>query len=128
MDRSQQRIDNSVTRIFKSVFPGSTNHYDTLFGGEAMYLMDEVAFMAATRYSRKKMVTVSSERIDFNKPIPGGTIIELIGTVEHVGRTSVRVLVEIFIENMYSDSREKAIAGKFTLVAIDDNKQPVPID
>jgi acyl-CoA hydrolase len=71
-----QRVNESVTRIFKAVFPHSTNHYDTLFGGTAMALMDEVAFITATRYGRQKMVTVSSDRIDFTKPIPAGTIIE----------------------------------------------------
>ncbi|AXY74150.1 acyl-CoA thioesterase [Paraflavitalea soli] len=122
-----EQIDRSVTRIFKAVFPESTNHYDTLFGGTAMALMDEVAFITATRFSRQKMVTVSSDRIDFKKPIPAGTIIELIGTVSHVGNTSLKVQVEIFIEQMYSQLREKAVTGEFTFVAIDENKKPVAI-
>jgi acyl-CoA hydrolase len=122
-----QRIQESETRIFKAVFPNTTNHYDTLFGGTAMQLMDEVAFIAATRFARKKMVTVSSDKIDFNKPIPGGTIIELIGRVTYIGSTSLKVKVEIFIEEMYSLVREKAITGTFTFVAIDENKKPVKI-
>lgn len=124
---NEERIEKSVTRIFKTVFPDSTNHYDTLFGGMAMQLMDEVAFITATRFSRKKVVTVSSDRIDFKKPIPAGTIIELIGKVAHVGNTSLKVLVEIFTEEMYSDVRQKAITGTFSFVALDDNKKPVRI-
>jgi len=123
----EQRIAGSTTRLFKAVFPDSTNHYDTMFGGMAMYLMDEVAFITATRYSRKKVVTVSSDRINFTKAIPAGTIIELIGRVTQVGRTSLTVSVEIFIEQMYSENREQAIVGNFTLVAIDENKRPVEI-
>ena len=121
------RIEKSVSRIFKAVFPDSTNHYDTLFGGTAMQLMDEVAFITATRYSRQKMVTVSSSKIDFQKPIPAGTIIELVGEVSNVGNTSIKVKVDIFVEQMYSDNREKAITGEFTLVAIDEHKQAVKI-
>ncbi len=123
----EERKKNSETRIFKAVFPNTTNHYDTLFGGTAMQLMDEVAFIAATRFSRQRMVTVSSERIDFKKPIPAGTIIELIGRVTYIGNTSVKVKVEIFIEQMYSEHREKAISGEFTFVAIDEHKNPVSI-
>jgi uncharacterized protein (TIGR00369 family) len=123
----EQRIQESETRIFKAVFPNTTNHYDTLFGGMAMQLMDEVAFIAATRFSRKRVVTVSSDRIDFTKPIPAGTIIELIGRVVHVGNTSLKVLVEIFIEEMYSENRDKAISGTFTFVAIDEHKNPVRV-
>lgn len=127
MDQLEAKIEGSVTRIFKTVFPNTTNHYDTLFGGTAMHLMDEVAFITATRFSRKKVVTVSSDRIDFSEPIPAGTIIELVGRVVHVGRTSVRVTVEIFIEEMYREYRKKAITGSFTLVAIDEAKRPVKI-
>lgn len=127
MDPVIEKIETSVTRVFKTVFPNTTNHYDTLFGGTAMQLMDEVAFMTATRFCRKKMVTVSSDRIDFTEPIPSGTIIELVGRVEHVGHTSVRVRVDIFIEEMYREGRRKAITGSFTMVAIDENKRPMPV-
>ena len=62
-----QLIEESETKIFKAVFPNTTNHYDTLFGGTALQLMDEVSFICATRFSRKKVVTVSTDKIDFNK-------------------------------------------------------------
>lgn len=124
----QEKIKQSETRIFKAVFPSTTNHYDTLFGGTALHLMDEVAFITATRFSRQKMVTVSSDKIDFKKPIPAGTIIELIGTVIHVGNTSLKVNVAIYIEQMYSELREKAIEGSFTFVAIDTDKKPISIN
>jgi len=123
----EDRLLQSETRIFKAVFPSTTNHYDTLFGGTAMHLMDEVAFIAATRFSLQRMVTVSSDRIDFKKPIPAGTIVELIGKVTYIGNTSLKVRVEIFVEQMYSDYREKAVSGEFTFVAIDENKVPVKI-
>lgn len=123
----EERIEKSTTHIFKAVFPGTTNHYDTLFGGTALYSMDEVAFITATRFTRLKVVTVSSDKIDFTKPIPAGTLIELIGKVVKVGTTSLQVQVDIFIEQMYSDEREKAVTGVFTFVALDENKKPIKI-
>lgn len=123
----EERIRRSETRIFKAVFPATTNHYDTLFGGTAMQLMDEVAFIAATRFSRQKMVTVSSDKIDFKKPIPSGTIIELVGKITYIGTTSLKVRVDIYIEQMYAEQRDKAVSGEFTFVAIDDQKRPVRI-
>ena len=123
----EERIKNSTTSIFKAVFQNTTNHYDTLFGGTAMHLMDEVAFITATRFSRQIMVTVSSDRIDFKKPIPAGTIIELVGKVNHVGNTSLKVNVEIYIEQMYAEGRELAVHGDFTFVAIDEHKKPVQV-
>lgn len=123
----EERINASETHIFKAVFPNTTNHYDTLFGGTAMHLMDEVAFITATRFTRQRVVTVSSDRIDFTMPIPAGTLVELIGRVAHVGNTSIKVHVEIYVEQMYSEHRERAISGNFTLVAVDEHKKPVKI-
>ncbi len=123
----EAQIARSVTRIYKAVFPNTVNHYDTMFGGTAMQLMDEVAFITATRFSRMRVVTVSSDRIDFKKPIPHGTIIELIGEVMHVGKTSLQVRVTVYVEQMYSNHREKAIEGTFAFVAIDDQKRPTAI-
>ncbi|EDM36805.1 thioesterase superfamily protein [Pedobacter sp. BAL39] len=123
----EEKIEKSETRIFKTVFPNNTNHYDTLFGGAAMHMMDEVAFITATRFSRQTMVTVSSDRIDFKKPIPAGTFIELIGRVSHIGNTSLKVKVDIYIEQMYSEDRERAVTGEFSFVAIDEHKKPIAV-
>ena len=123
----EQRIAKAESRIFKAVFPNTPNHYDTLFGGTAMQLMDEVAFITATRFTRQTVVTVSSDKIDFNKPIPAGTIIELVGQIIHLGTKSLKVGVSIYVEQMYSEHREKAIQGEFTFVAIDEQKNPVNI-
>ncbi len=128
MDNMKERIEKSITHTVKAIFPNTTNHYDTLFGGTALMWMDEVAFITATRFSRQKMVTVSSDRVDFKKPVPAGTIAELIGRVSHVGTTSVIIKVDVYIEQMYSDEREKAMEGTFTMVAIDDEKHPVKIE
>ncbi|HNE49993.1 MAG TPA: hotdog domain-containing protein, partial [Chitinophagales bacterium] len=98
------------------------------FGGTAMQLMDEVAFITATRFARQKMVTVSSDKIDFNVPIPSGTIIELVGRVVRLGHTSLEITVEIYIELMNSDKRELAINGLFKFVAVGEDKRPIKID
>ncbi len=123
----QQRITKSRTSIFKAVFPNTTNHYDTLFGGTALQLMDEVAFITATRFSRKRMVTVSSDKVDFKLPIPAGTLVELTGEVSHVGNTSLKVKIDIYIEQMYSQERTHAIQGEFSFVAIDEHKKPTKV-
>ncbi len=124
----EERAQLSETRIFKAVFPNTTNHYDTLFGGTAMQLMDEVAFITATRFTRLKMVTVSTDKIDFNVPIPSGTIIELVGRVIKLGNTSLDIKVDIYIELMNSDKRELAITGMFKFVAVGEDKKPIKID
>lgn len=123
----QEKIANSETRIFKAVLPNTTNHYNTLFGGTALKMMDEVAFICATRFSRKRMVTVTSDQIHFKQAIPAGTLIELVAKVVYVGNTSVKIQVDIYLEEMYEDSRMKAISGMFTFVAIDAERKPIQV-
>ena len=127
MEQQKEAIRKSETRVVKCVFPNTTNHYDTLFGGTALQWMDEVAFITASRFSRQKMVTVSSDRVDFKKPIPSGTFAELIGKVTTVGNSSLKVKVEIFVEQMHSEDRELAVTGEFSMVAINDQKEPEAI-
>ncbi|GAL87125.1 thioesterase superfamily protein [Sporocytophaga myxococcoides] len=123
----ETRIKEAETRQFKAIFPNTVNHYDTLFGGAALAYMDEVAFITATRFSKLRLVTVSTNKIDFKRPIPAGTIIEIVGKIEHVGNTSIQVKVEIYVEEMYHEKREKAIEGLFTMVAVGEDKKPVRI-
>ena len=123
----EEKIKASETHVFKVVFPNITNHHKTMFGGTVMEMMDEVAFMTATRFARKSFVTVSCDRIDFKKPIPADTLVEPIGKVKYVGNSSLKINIEVFVEEMYAEIREKAVSGDFTMVAIDEEKKPVKI-
>lgn len=49
-----ERIKKSETKQFKIIFQSSLNDHETLFGGIAMQWMDEVAYITAIRYSKKK--------------------------------------------------------------------------
>ena len=60
------------------VFPNQTNHYGTLFGGHALRLMDQAAFISASRYCRSTVVTACSERVDFHTPVRQEELVELV--------------------------------------------------
>lgn len=115
------------TRMVHPVFPGDTNHYHTLFGGQAMAWMDQAAFICATRYSRCRMVTVHSSDLSFKRAVPEGSIVELVARVAARGRTSLKVKVEMWLESMTAHGRELACEGIFTLVALGDDGRPVPL-
>lgn len=123
-----EKIAAAKTRVAKVVFPTTINHHDTLFGGMALAWMDEVSFITATRYARKRLVTASTEKINFAHPIPSGTIIEMVGEVTRVGRTSLSVTVTVRQESMYSDESRVVISGQFNFVAVDTDGNPVPLE
>jgi len=122
---SQERKDRAITKQAKVVFKNLLNDHNTLFGGIALQWMDEVAYITATRFCKKKVVTVSTGKIDFIKSIPLGTIVELIGTVKSAGTVKLEINVQMFIEQKYTNEREKAVEGNFYFAAVDDDNLPV---
>jgi acyl-CoA hydrolase len=115
------------TRIVEMVFPNQTNHYGTLFGGDALRLMDMAAFVTASRYARRTVVTASSERIDFHIPVRQGQLAEVVGRVTRTTRSSITVEVELWAEDLLSGKRELCTKGSFVLVAVDEQGRPAPI-
>jgi acyl-CoA hydrolase len=131
VSRSRKDMTNrptvQETRMVYPIFPGSANHYDTLFGGQAMAWMDQAAFICATRWCRQKVVTAHSSAIDFHKSIPVGSIVELVAKVVKVGRSSMTIHVQLWVESMKRDERSLGCEGTFVLVAVDENNRPVSV-
>ena len=121
------RVRASETRTAKIVVPGTTNVYDTLGGATLLGWMDEIAAIAAGRFGRCPFVTASLERTDFRHPIPAGSIVELVARVTRLGRTSLQVTVDVHVEHLFTEDRLHAVTGLFTMVAIGEDKRPIPI-
>lgn len=115
------------SRLIEMVFPPQTNHYGTLFGGQALALMDKAAFIAASRYARQSIVTASSEKIDFHSPVRQGQLVDMLGTVISTGRTSLIVEVEMHSEDLHSGERRLCTKGRFVMVALDSDGRPCPV-
>ncbi len=113
--------------LLESVFPNDTNPQGTLFGGQLVAWMDKAAGIAAMRRARGQVVTAAIENIEFKVPILVGDLVELNATVVGVGRTSMRVEVEVFREGPYGVDRELCTIGRFTMVALDENRRPTPV-
>lgn len=111
-------------RMADIVFPPQTNHYGTLFGGDALRMLGKAAFVAATRHARAVMVMAASERVDFRSPIAEGEMIELVAAVDAIGRTSLRIRVELWAENLLTGDRRHAASAAFTMVAVDSAGRP----
>lgn len=114
-------------RLLEIVFPDHTNHLGTLFGGQALAWMDKAAFIAASRYARRTVVTARSDQVDFKLPIRQGQLVETIARVVEVGRTSMQVQVELVAEDLLSGERQVCTRGRFVMIALDDQGAPTPI-
>ncbi|WP_454882950.1 acyl-CoA thioesterase [Sphingomonas oryzagri] len=109
------------------VFPPQSNHYGTLYGGDALKMMGKAAFIAATRRARAVMVMAASDRIDFTDPIREGEMVELAAQVKMTGRSSVRIGIDLLAEDLITGERRHAATATFTMVAVDREGRPTPI-
>lgn len=125
-DRSE-RGRHAECRLIEMVFPEQTNHYGTLFGGQALALMDKAAFVVASRYARRTVVTASSEKCDFHVPVRQGQLIELVSRIVETGRTSMKVEVDLHSEDLLTGDRQLATRGRFVMVALDSHGKPAAV-
>jgi len=121
----QERKALSKSTQFKMVFKNSVNNHNTLFGGEALKWMDEIAYITAIRFCKEKLVTIATGPIKFLNPIPIGSVVQIVGKLVEVGNVKVEINVEIFQEDIYSGRLQKSIAGNFFFAAIDDKGFPI---
>ncbi|MEZ4281734.1 MAG: acyl-CoA thioesterase [Myxococcota bacterium] len=118
---------NEPLRIVEIVFPTDTNSQGSLFGGHALSLMDRLAFIVASRHARKPVVTVSTDKVEFLAPVKVGNLIELIGQISRVGRTSITVEIEMYAENLLTGERHLCTTGRSVMVAVDADGRPTPV-
>jgi acyl-CoA hydrolase len=125
---TEPEVGRSEVRMLELIEPHHTNHQGTLFGGNALGMMDKAGWLAATRHARRTFVTVAVDRIEFKVPVLAGQLVELVARVTREGHTSVTVEVEMFVEDLLvPNSRQLATRGSFVFVAIDAAGSPVPV-
>lgn len=125
--RSEDAGPPREARLWEIVFPDHANHLGTLFGGQALAWMDKVAFVAATRFARRTVVTARSEQVDFHVPVRQGQLVELVARVVEVGRSSMQIEVELNAEDALAGTRRLCTRGRFTMIAVDDAGRPVAV-
>jgi acyl-CoA hydrolase len=118
------KLSDGDVILAEMVFPNQTNHYGTLFGGEALKLMDKAAFISASRATRSHVVTASVDRTDFKAPVRQCDLAEVIGRVVAFGKTSITVETDLFSENLLTGERKLCSSSKFTMVSVDDSGRP----
>nr|WP_263312840.1 acyl-CoA thioesterase [Mammaliicoccus sp. Marseille-Q6498] len=124
--RKPMKESRSIKSI--QVFPEDTNHHNTMFGGNLMAEIDEIAAIAAMRHSGNSVVTASTDSVDFLKPIRTGEVVSLVSFVTHAGTSSMEICVKVISEDIINRQKHLAAYSFLTFVALDieGNKAKVP--
>lgn len=121
-------LSNSISSVSNVMLPSQANPAGNVHGGEIMKIMDTAASVTAMRHCRKNVVTVRVDELIFHEPIYVGNLITVNSRLSYVGKTSMEIKVEVWVENMQEENEPHiAQTAYFTFVALDENKKPTEV-
>ncbi len=125
-ERPAKRVSESRTEQIQILMPQHINGYKRLFGGVLMEWIDVVAGVVARRHSNAEVTTASVDNLQFKSPAYVNSTIILIGKITYVGKTSMEVRVETFVEAL--DGERKLVNRAYVvMVALDEQERPKPV-
>ena len=119
-------VDQSRTEQVQILMPGQINGQCRLFGGHLMEWIDVVAAVVARRHSGYEVTTACVDNLQFRAPAFVNDTIILVGKMTYVGRTSMEVRVDTYVEAL-SGERSKINVAYLVLVALDENGEPAQV-
>jgi acyl-CoA thioesterase YciA len=72
-------------------------------------------------------VTVAMEGMSFLQPVRVGDTVACYAWVEKIGRTSMTIPVEVWVQRYMSGEQVRVTHGVFTYVAVDHDGRPIPV-
>ena len=119
-------VAQSRTEQIQILMPEHINGYKRLFGGKLMEWIDVVAAVAARRHSNRNVTTASIDHLVFKEAAYVNSTIVLKGQLTFVGRTSMEVRVDTFVEELWG---EQTLINRayIVMVALDENDHPTPV-
>jgi acyl-CoA hydrolase len=107
--------------------PDMANFSGKVHGGAILKLLDQVAYACASRYAQRYVVTLSVDQVVFRQPIQVGELVTFLASVNHTGRTSMEVGIKVVAEDIRRQVVRHANSCFFTMVAVGDDGDPVPV-
>jgi acyl-CoA hydrolase len=127
MDQLKSKhVTDSATEQLQPVFYSQLNAQKRLFGGILVSWIDVVAGAVARRHSTCNVTTAAIDNLQFKQPIFADNVVVLKGKLTYVGRTSMEVRVDSYVEEL-SGKRKLVNTAYLVLVALDGNGKPTPV-
>ncbi|MCP3908746.1 MAG: acyl-CoA thioesterase [Oceanicoccus sp.] len=101
--------------------PADTNANGDIFGGWLVSQMDLAGAIAALKIAQGRIATVAINGMVFLTPVHVGAVVSCYADVTEVGRSSIKVSVEVWIRHKKTQEPTKVTEGDFVFVALDDS-------
>ncbi|WP_245578233.1 acyl-CoA thioesterase [Desulfomicrobium escambiense] len=107
--------------------PKDTNPNGDIFGGWMLAQMDVAGGLMASEIAKGRTVTVSVEKMSFDKPVKVGDTVCIYAELQRVGTSSMDIKLEVWARQLvgaYEAERQLVTEGLFRYVAVDENRRP----
>lgn len=122
-----KRVDESKTEQVHIVMPSHISGTNRLFGGQLLAWIDEVSAVTARRHCELDVTTAAIDNLQFKAGVYINNLLVLVGRVTYVGKTSMEVRVDTYVEDHLSGSRKVVNRAYLVLVALDENEKPAEV-
>jgi acyl-CoA hydrolase len=107
--------------------PDMANFAGNVHGGTILKMLDQAAYACASRYAARYVVTLSVDQVMFLQPIHVGELVSFLASINHTGTSSMEVGIKVVAENIRTQEVRHVNSCFFTMVAVDDDRKPVPV-
>ena len=107
--------------------PADTNQNGDIFGGWLLSQMDLAGGIYVYKITQSRIVTVAIEAMTFRKPVYVGDMVSVYATTVRVGRTSITVHLEAWVQRRNEAWLILVTDGNYTYVSVDDHGKPQAI-
>ncbi|MBQ4152776.1 MAG: acyl-CoA thioesterase [Oscillospiraceae bacterium] len=126
MNQKEKTVSASRTEQIQILMPQHINGYKRLFGGTLMEWIDVVAGVVARRHANAEVTTAAVDNLQFKSPAYVNSTLTLIGQMTYVGKTSMEVRVDTFVEAL--DGERKLVNRAYlVMVALDEQERPMVV-
>ena len=102
--------------------------HGNLFGGKLLAWIDaSAAGYAMQLCDTPRMVTVSIDKCNFEKPAREGQLLKIYGKPAAVGNSSVTMYMEARAHNVYTGKQILVLRTQIKFVHIDEGGYPIPV-
>ena len=102
--------------------------HGNLFGGKLLAWIDaSAAGYAMQLCDTPRMVTVSIDKCNFEKPAKESQLLKIYGQPTKVGNSSLTLYMEARSHNVYTGKQDLILKTNITFVQIDEGGNPIPL-
>ena len=102
--------------------------HGNLFGGKLLSILDSSAYGYSIQLcDTPRMVTVSIDKCNFEKPAREGQLLKIYGYPSKIGTTSITLYMEARAHNVYTGNQVVVLKTNIRFVQIDEEGNPIPI-